>query len=71
MPPAPATWGAAFGFDRSLNGADLLGDPVWLERGVPPASVTRRARVGVDYAGEWAARPLRFLDADDRHVSRA
>ncbi len=67
----PGNLGRAFGFDRSLDGADLLGGRVWLERGVVPSRITRRARVGVDYAGEWAARPLRFLDADDRHVSRA
>lgn len=34
----------------------------------PRIAVT--ARVGVAYAGEWADRPWRFLDASSRHVSR-
>lgn len=67
----PGNLGAAFGIDRSLNGSDLLAGPVWLARDTPPAHVARRPRVGVGYAGAWADRPLRFLDADDRHVSRA
>jgi DNA-3-methyladenine glycosylase len=66
----PGNLGAAFGLDRSLNGADLVSGPVWLAGGPRPARVVRRPRVGVDYAGEWGARPMRFLDADDPHVSR-
>jgi DNA-3-methyladenine glycosylase len=27
-------------------------------------------RIGVDYAGEWASKPLRFYRADCPHVSR-
>ena len=30
----------------------------------------RGPRIGVDYAGLWAAEPLRFWDAASRHVSR-
>ena len=67
----PGNLGQAFGIDRSLNGVDLTDGPVWLAEGKPPRRVVRRPRVGVDYAGAWAARPLRFLDADDRHVSRS
>jgi DNA-3-methyladenine glycosylase len=66
----PGNLGAAFGIDRSLNGVDLLTGPVWLAAGDAPSGVERTARVGVDYAGAWAARDLRFLVADDRHVSR-
>jgi DNA-3-methyladenine glycosylase len=63
----------AMHIDRRLNGADLCGDVLWLER--PPASDRRRARIGrsarigVDYAGEWAHRPWRFYDRDSAHVS--
>jgi DNA-3-methyladenine glycosylase len=60
----------AFGIDRSLNGADLLSGPVHLEPGAPPHAIITRPRVGVPYAGEWVERPLRFLVADDPHVSR-
>ncbi len=66
----PGNLGAAFGLDRTLNGTDLLAGPVWLARGTPPRRVVRRPRIGVAYAGAWAARPLRFLDPDDPHVSR-
>ena len=72
------TWGPgllcrAMHIDRQLNGTDLCGDVLWLER--PPASgrrpvrLARSARVGVDYAGKWARRPWRFYDRDSRYVS--
>lgn len=66
----PGNVAAAFGIDRSLDGVDLLSGPVRLLDGPKPPAVTRRPRVGVDYAGAWAARPYRFLIADDPHVSR-
>jgi len=36
---------------------------LWLESGVavPPRKIERTPRIGVDYAGEWAAKPLRFV----------
>lgn len=67
----PGNLGAAFGFERSLNGLDLTAGRVWIERGTPPARVAKRRRVGVDYAGAWAARPMRYLDPGDPHVSRS
>ncbi|MGH8297744.1 MAG: DNA-3-methyladenine glycosylase [Steroidobacteraceae bacterium] len=63
----------AMHIDKRLNGADLCGDVIWLER--PPVSARRAARIahsariGVDYAGEWAHRPWRFYDRDSAHVS--
>ena len=67
----PGTVGQARGVDRRLNGTDLIEGPVWVERrtGRRP-SVRRGPRIGVAYAAEWAARPLRFWIADDPHVSR-
>jgi DNA-3-methyladenine glycosylase len=67
----PGNLGAAFGIDRSLNGADLRAGPVRLAAGAAPAAVVRTARIGVPYAGAWAAVPLRFVIADDPHRSRA
>ena len=63
----------ALGIDRSLNGADLCGDRLRIVAGeaVPAARVSLGPRVGVDYAGEWAARPWRFWDAQSLHVSRS
>jgi DNA-3-methyladenine glycosylase len=67
----PGNVGAALGVDRSLNGVDLLAGPVWIEPGEPMrARISRGPRIGVDYAGPWAARPLRFWITDDPHVSR-
>jgi DNA-3-methyladenine glycosylase len=60
----------AFGIDRALYGADLTKGVLYLADG-PRARIGRSARIGVDYAGEWAARPWRFFDADSPFVSRA
>ncbi|HUB08317.1 MAG TPA: DNA-3-methyladenine glycosylase [Myxococcales bacterium] len=60
----------ALAIDRSLNGADLRGDELYLEPGDPPRRVRATARIGVAYAGAWARRRLRFFDADSPHVSR-
>lgn len=65
----------ALGIDRSFNGHDLLSDDLYItrepgRRQVDRSEVVARPRVGVDYAGEWAARPLRFYLAGNRHISR-
>ena len=73
------TWGPgllcrAMHVDRTLNGADLCGDTLWVERPrgrVKPPRISRAARVGVDYAGPWAERPWRFFDRDSPYVSTA
>lgn len=53
----------AFRIDRQLDGASLAGRELWLEQGLPVADrdVRTTRRIGVDYAGEWADRPYRFL----------
>lgn len=71
------TWGPgllcrALSIDRTLNGADLCGAALWIERprGMrPPPRIARSPRIGVDYAGAWAARPWRFFDRDSPYVS--
>ena len=62
----------ALGIDRRLDRADLLGDRVWIEVGVPvPGSrIGVGSRIGIDYAGAWAARPWRFWIRDNPFVSR-
>ena len=73
------TWGPgllcrAMHIDRRLNGVDLAGNVLWLERArvrAPPVRVARSPRIGVDYAGEWAQRPWRFFDRASAYVSTA
>ena len=67
----PGNVGQALGVDRSLNGSDLVAGPVGLEpRDGPIPAIRRGPRIGVAYAGPWAARAMRFWIADDPHVSR-
>jgi DNA-3-methyladenine glycosylase len=73
------TWGPgllcrAMGIDRTLNGIDLCGERLWLERPrqkTPVGQITRATRIGVDYAGHWAKRPWRFFDSASPYVSTA
>jgi DNA-3-methyladenine glycosylase len=73
------TWGPgllcrAMRIDRGLNGEDLTGNRLWLERpkgAVPPVRLGRGPRIGVDYAGVWAKRPWRFFDSASPYVSTA
>jgi DNA-3-methyladenine glycosylase len=63
----------ALGIDRRLDGADLLGDRVWIEAGdsrVPAAAIACGPRIGIDYAEEWVARPWRFWIRHNPFVSR-
>jgi DNA-3-methyladenine glycosylase len=73
------TWGPgllcrAMNIDRALNGADLTGSHLWIERPRElkrHVRVTRATRIGVDYSGEWAQRLWRFYDRDSPFVSTA
>ncbi|MEZ4225624.1 MAG: DNA-3-methyladenine glycosylase [Polyangiaceae bacterium] len=60
----------ALGLDGSHYGCDLSEGEL---RVLPGAKVrvSRSPRVGIDYAGEWAARPWRFCDPASRYLSRA
>ena len=62
----------AMGIDKRLNGCDLLGDTLFVAEkpGDPAPRMVRRPRIGVDYAGVWARRLLRFYDQDSHFVSR-
>jgi DNA-3-methyladenine glycosylase len=60
----------AFDIDKRCYGLDLCNSPLFLSDG-PRAKTTRSPRIGIDYAGDWAARPWRFFDATSPYVSRA
>jgi DNA-3-methyladenine glycosylase len=66
----PGRLARAFGVTRADDGSDLVRGPLRLHGGDGPVSVEATARIGVDYAGEWVGRPLRFTDAGSPHVSR-
>jgi DNA-3-methyladenine glycosylase len=52
---------AGLGIDLSHKGLDLTaGDLVVVDDDAPPPRVASSARIGVDYAGSWARRKLRF-----------
>ncbi len=66
----------ALGIDRRQNGMDLCrtgrsAHSLWIEapRVPRPARVANSARIGVDYAGDWAHRAWRYFDPDSPYVS--
>jgi DNA-3-methyladenine glycosylase len=62
----------ALGITRRHNRIDLSGTELFVSRGERPPSraIARGPRIGVDYAGAWAARPYRFWIQDHARVSR-
>ncbi len=74
----PALLCKAMGIDGRLNGHDLLSDGFFIrraggsrpveERG--PIRIVKRPRIGVDYAGHWARRLLRFYIRGNPFVSK-
>ena len=62
----------ALNIDRALNGADLLGDRVWIEnyQSIPARHIAKGPRIGIDYAQEWIDKPWRFWIRDNSYVSR-
>nr|MCR4935866.1 DNA-3-methyladenine glycosylase [Oscillospiraceae bacterium] len=62
---------AALGIDRRCYGLDLLGGELYLTLGEPLSEerICVSPRVGVDYAGEDAAREWRFFEKDNPNVS--
>ena len=62
----------AFGITRELNGADLLGERIWLEdyQTFTAEEIASGKRVGIDYAEEYAEKPWRFWVKNNKFVSR-
>jgi DNA-3-methyladenine glycosylase len=62
----------AMDIDRRLNGADLLGNSIWLEdhRSVDENHIAVGTRIGIDYAGEDAQKPWRFWIKGSPFISR-
>lgn len=62
----------ALDIDRSLNGASLNGDKIWIENYMTIRSdaIAKGKRIGIDYAAEDAAKPFRFWLDGNEYVSR-
>lgn len=72
----PAKLCQAMEIDKSYNRADLVScDTLWVEprceaTPLSDADVVESARIGVDYAEEWARKPLRFYIKGNPCVSK-
>ncbi len=71
----PAKLCAALEIDRNLDGEDLqTSDRLFIEqlraRTLPSTAIAASPRIGVDYAGDWAQKPLRFFCPHNLYVSR-
>ena len=68
----PAKLTQALAIDRSLDGIDLTRDHrLWIEADatVPPTRIITTPRIGINGAGSWTRRALRFFIRDNPHVS--
>jgi len=63
----------AMDINRDLNGYDLLGSTLSIvaPEDEPRITIDKRPRIGVDYAGIWAGRLLRFYIKGNPYISRA
>ena len=59
----------AMGIDKSLYGADLCGERLWLEDDGFTPEIIRGRRFNIDYAGEDALRDWRFAVKGSRFLS--
>ena len=71
----PALLCKAMGIDGRLNGHDLVSNDLFIRPPPstlhpPPLSIVKRPRIGVDYAGHWARRLLRFYIRGNPFVSK-
>ena len=63
----------AMGIDGRHHGHDLLSDDLFVRRARAhdeAVRIAKRPRVGVDYAGHWARRLLRFYEKGNPFVSK-
>ena len=70
----PAKLCQAMSIDKSCNKVDLVSsNHLWVEPAasvVESADIVKSTRVGIDYAGEWAKKPLRFYIKGNSCVSK-
>jgi DNA-3-methyladenine glycosylase len=68
----PALLCKAMGITGTLMGHDLVSDTLYIDDPGDhrPLRIAKRPRIGVDYAGHWARRLLRFYISGNPFVSR-
>jgi len=69
----PGALSMALGINKVFNGADLLGDQVWIaDAGISFAdeAVAAVPRVGVAYADDHALLPWRYYVKGNKYVSK-
>ena len=69
----PGKLSKALGIDRTMNGKSLQKDEVWIEESgiqITRKQVVSTPRIGIDYAGEDANLPWRFVIRDNPWSSR-
>jgi DNA-3-methyladenine glycosylase len=68
----PGSLAKALGIRTALSGMSLDGERVWIEdQGfrVPEDRISIGPRIGIDYAGEDASRPYRFVIPPEHHAA--
>ena len=63
----------ALGIDRKMNGKYLLDNEIWIEdtgTKIAPKNIIASSRIGIDYAGEDASLPWRFVIKDNLWASK-
>lgn len=63
----------AMHIDRQMNGSDVTVGSLYFaadSTGPEGFEITEKPRIGVDYAGTWAKKPLRFYIRDNPFISR-
>lgn len=68
----PGLLSKAMGIDKSLNAHDLLSESFYIaDPGTnEKIEIVKKPRIGVDYAGEWAQKLLRFYIKDNPFISK-
>ncbi len=62
----------AMQIDKRLNGKDLVSPDFFIAEtdDQRPFNIVRKPRIGVDYAKEWASKPLRFYIKGNLYISK-
>jgi DNA-3-methyladenine glycosylase len=65
----PGRFTKSLKIDRRLNGKRLDSKEIYFLDAPKPTKIKNTKRIGVEYAGKWANRKLRFYDANSKKVS--